>query len=115
MERIQTTAVFPSIAADALSEFKQVAADLVETAREESGTTQYDWFFSADETQCVVRESFATSHDVLVHMGNAGGRLGRLVALGGGLRLELYGDPSPELRSALVAFDPPIYAFAQGK
>jgi hypothetical protein len=114
VERIQTTAVFPSIAPSNLDEFKQVAADLLETARGESGTTQYDWFFNADQTQCVVRESFATSADVLVHMGNAGGRLGRLVALAGGLRLELYGDPSPELRSALMAFDPPIYAFAQG-
>ena len=48
-------------------------------------------------------------------MANAGARLGRLVELGGGVRIELFGNPSPELRAALAAFDPPVYAFAQGK
>ena len=115
MRRIQTTGVFPSIAASALTEFKQIAADLLDGALNESGTLEYDWFFNADETQCVVRETFADSDAALAHMANAGARLGRLVELGGGVRIELFGNPSPELRAALVAFDPPVYAFAQGK
>jgi quinol monooxygenase YgiN len=115
MERIQTTATFPSIAAEALSEFKKLAVELLDAAREEPGTTQYDWFFNSDETQCVVRESFANSDAVLAHMRSAGAQVGRLFELGGGLRLELFGSPSEELRSALVALDPPVYTFAQGK
>ena len=115
MERIQTTAVFPSIAASELAEFKRVAADLLQAAREEPGTTQYDWFFNADETSCIVRETFADSDAVLAHMRNAGARVGRLIELGGGLRLEVFGSPSEEVRAALSALNPPVYSFAQGK
>src|SRR3954452_25282209 len=111
MERIQSTAVFPSISPACLSEFKQVAQDLLDTVRQEPGTIQYDWSFNDDETQCVVRETFDNSGAVLTHMSNTGALVGRLVELGGGLRLDVFGDASEELRAALVGFDPPIYTF----
>jgi Antibiotic biosynthesis monooxygenase len=98
-----------------LAEFKQLAAEALDAVRGEPGALQYDWFFSDDGTRCVVRETYANSDAVLAHVDNVGPLLGRLVELGGGLELEVFGEPSEALRNALAAFNPPVYSFVQGK
>ena len=114
MEELQVTAVFPNIAPDGLAEFKELAAQAVEQAGTEPGTLQYDWFLSDDGRRCVVRERYASSEAVLAHLGNAGAMLGRLVELAGGVELEVFGEPSPELLAATSAFQPVIYAYVHG-
>ena len=79
MDAIQASARFPKIEATHLVEFKQLAADALDSARGESGTLQYDWFFSDDDTQCVVRETYRDSEAVLAHLGNVGPLLGRMI------------------------------------
>jgi len=115
MEQIQASATFPTIAANDLSEFKQLAAQALDAARGEPGTLQYDWFFSDDGTRCVVRETYRSSDDVLAHLGNVGPLLGRLVELGGGLELEVFGEPTPALRDATAALQPRTHSYFQGK
>jgi hypothetical protein len=115
MERIRAISLFPSISASALAEFKQVAADLLERTQQEPGTLEYEWYFNSDETQCIVHESFVDSDAVLVHIGNAGDLSGRIVELGGGVRLEVLGDPSDDLRAALAGFGAPVFAYDRGK
>jgi hypothetical protein len=115
VEKLQASAKFPAIEPGNVSEFKQLAAELLEVARGELGTLQYDWFFSDDGTQCVVRETYASSDAVLVHLGNVGPLLGRLVELGGGLELEVFGEPSATLREATASFEPLVYSYVQGK
>ncbi len=114
MEKIQVSAVFPNIAPGDLSEFKQVAAEALELTIPEPGTLHYDWFFSEDETKCVVRETYADSGAMLAHLGNVGGLLGRLIELGGGLEPEGFGSPSAELAEAIAPFNPTMYAHFQG-
>ena len=70
MEQLQLTATIPSIPADRLAEFKDLAARALELTRGEEATLQYDWFLSEDETKCVVRETYANSDAVLAHMAN---------------------------------------------
>lgn len=115
MEKIQITATLPNIAAENLAAFKEVAARALELTRAEATTLQYDWFFSDDETRCVVRETYANSDAVLAHLANVGELIGKLAELGGGLEIEAFGDPSPELLEAAAAFEPTIYRFFQGK
>lgn len=115
MEQLQVTATFPSIAPDNLGEFKQLASEVLETARTEEGTLQYDWFLSDDGQQCVVRETYTSSDAALAHVGHVGPQLGRLVELGGGLKLELFGEPSETLRKEIAAFQPLVYSFVHGK
>ena len=46
----------------------------------------------------------------------AQGRSSRgLVELGGGLELDVFGEPSAALRAAVAAFQPRIYSYSQGK
>ena len=115
MEKIQITATLPNIAAENVAAFKEVAARALELTRAEATTLQYDWFFSDDETRCVVRETYANSDAVLAHIANVVELIGKLAELGGGLEIEAFGDPSPELLEAAAAFEPTIYRFFQGK
>ncbi len=115
MEQIQLTATLPSIAPDNLAQFKELAARALELTKGEAATLQYDWFFSEDDTTCVVRETYANSDAILAHMANLGDLIGKLAELGGGLEIEAFGDLSPELAEAAAAFEPTIYRYFQGK
>jgi quinol monooxygenase YgiN len=115
MEHIQLTATLPNIAPGNLADFKELAARALELTSGEEATLQYDWFFSDDETKCVVRETYANSDAVLAHVANMGDLIGKLAELGGGLQIEAFGDPSPELLEAAAVFQPTVYRYFQGK
>ena len=115
MEHIQVTATFPKITPDNLDEFKRLAGEALKIVAGEPGALQYDWFFNADESVCVVRETYENSDAALAHIGNVGEILGPVVQLGGGLELELFGSPSDQLVQALGAFSPTCYSYFQGK
>jgi len=115
VDQIQVTATFPSITPDNLAEFKALAGDALKIALDEPGLLQYDWFFNADESTCVVRETFESSEAVLAHVAGVGAILGPVVELGGGLELEFFGSPSEQVLQALEAFRPTVSSYFQGK
>lgn len=95
--------------ADDLDEFRKRAAQLVDAVAQEPGTERYDWFLSADSTRCVVRELYRDSEAVLAHVQHVGEQLGPMVELGGGLQIDAFGAPTPELREATKPFDATWY------
>lgn len=111
----EITATLPKIAPGDLAEFKQLAAQLLERTKGEAGALRYDWFLNADETKCVVRETYENFDAVLAHMANVGELLGKLAELGGGLEIEGFGPASPQLAEAAAAMHPALYGFFQGK
>ena len=115
MKNIQITAKF-KIHQEKVEEFKKIAADcVVAVAKNEKGkgAIQYDWFFSPDNSECIVREAYTDSNAVLAHMGNVGEMLGQLLAMSD-FELEIYGNPSEELQKAAAALNPKVYSFYQG-
>jgi quinol monooxygenase YgiN len=97
-----------------LNEFKELAAQCCAAVKQnEPGALQYDWFFNEDETECVVRERYADSHAVFAHLGNVGELLGKIQQIGD-MTIEVYGNPSPELRAATAGMNLRIYPFFQG-
>jgi len=113
MEEIQVTARF-NIQEGKFEEFAEIADECIEIVREQdTGTTQYDWFFNEDHDECVVRETYADSDALLEHIDHVGDALGRLLELSG-ITLEIYGDPSPELSKAAAALEPATYHFHAG-
>jgi quinol monooxygenase YgiN len=78
-----------------LAEFQRVASKCMESARtRDSGTLQYDGFFSGDHTECLVHERYRDSEALLEHPANLGGAIGALLetcTISG----ELCGTPSP--------------------
>ena len=115
MEQIQVTARFPQIAKENLDEFKRLAGDALKVTAEDPGVPQYDWFFSQDESSCVVRETYASSEAVLTHLAMVGDTLGTMIELGGGVEVEVFGTPSETLGQAISAMQPNVYPFFQGK
>jgi len=97
-----------------LEEFKAFADGAIQAVREkDTGTRQYDWFLSADGTECVVRERYASSEAVFEHLDHVGAQLAAVPDVAD-LSLELYGEPSPELLKALEAFNPAVFSFFGG-
>jgi len=108
MSQLQVTARL-TIHAGKLAEFKEVAAKCMESVRtKDSGTLQYDWFFSADETECVVHETYRDSEAVLEHIGNLGETMGALLSVSD-MDLEVYGSPSKELAEAAAQLEPSVF------
>jgi quinol monooxygenase YgiN len=80
-----------------LEEFKRAAARCMETVRtKDSGTLQYDWFLSPDQSEGIVEESYRSSEAYLEHVGNLREVLDALRATAS-LSAEVLGTPSPEL------------------
>lgn len=115
MDELQINATFPNIPPENLDEFKKLADQGVEVTRDEEGTLRYDFFLNADGTKCVLREVYASSDAVLAHMGNMGELLGRLIEVGGGIEIEVFGEPSAQLLEAGAALDPTVYSHLEGK
>lgn len=116
MDQIQITARFSNIPSRNLVTFKELAAQALEITTGEAGALQYDWFFNDDESECVVRETYADSNAVLAHVGGLGDLFGQLVEVGGGCSFEVCGRPSTELAAATAGLQLSVYpSYFQGK
>lgn len=104
MSEIQLTATFPSIASEKKAEFTERARSIIEQVAAESGTLRYDWYMSPDGSRCVVRELYTDSQAVVSHVEHVGADLPVLAELGGGLQVDAFGEPSPELREMSAGF-----------
>ena len=115
MDQLQVSARFPRIDPANLAEFKALSSEFVALTRDEPGTLQFTFFLNADQTAAEFRETYADSNCVLAHLAALGAGINRLVELGGGIRIECFGTPSPELMAATAAFAPTIYSYVDGK
>jgi len=79
-----------------LSGFKEQAAEMMRQTREkDTKTLRYDWFLSADGTECEVREGYVDADALLEHahhVAEARDRLFRDFAYDH--EMTLYGEPS---------------------
>ena len=83
-------------------EFKRLATQVVELARaKDTGTLQYDIYFSDDESECIFLERFADSAALIEHNANLGELLQKMLATGS-VSAELFGEPSDALRAMLA-------------
>src|SRR6188472_1725542 len=83
----------------AVEEFKRLSAQCMEIVRaKDTGTLQYDTFFNADETECIVLERFQDSDALVQHGENLAHLMDAIIATGS-VSGELLGDLSAELRA----------------
>lgn len=107
-EALQLTAEFPAVDKADLEAFKALVATAVAGAAEEPGTLGYDWFSDQDESAFFVRERYASSDALLAHAQASAETVGRLAELAGGLKVEIFGDPTPEVIEAMAAIGPTV-------
>ena len=82
-----------------LEGFKSQAAECIsEVKRKDTGTLQYDWFISNDNTECEIRETYENSDDLLAHVENLREPLRILFEqFATDHSVVIYGDPSAQL------------------
>lgn len=103
MAEIQIRGAFPDIASAQLPEFAAVAEEVLTSIRNEAGVLQYDVFVDDGRRAAVVLQRYADSEAVLRTLAATREHVRRLAQLGGGLRMEIFGDPSPQLRQVFAA------------
>ena len=82
-----------------VEEFKRLSGECMEIVRsQDTGTLQYDTYFNADETECIVLERFRDSDALIEHGENLAHLMDAIIATGQ-VHGELLGEPSAELRS----------------
>ena len=96
-----------------LEAFSETAAACLAATRRDPGTQSYEWYLNADRTECVVLEVYDDSNAVLAHLANLGDLFGQLMTVSD-LTIEVFGDPSPELRQVGASVGAKIYGYLQG-
>ena len=82
-----------------LEAFKRQAAECIRQTRErDTKTLRYDWFLSADGTECEIREAYVNSEGLIQHRTHVGDALNTLFAdFADAHAVSVYGDASPQL------------------
>jgi len=114
LENIQLTARF-LIHKGKEDEFKNIANQCLKIVneKEKNTTLQYDWYFDAEGNECVIRETYADSNAIMLHLENLGELIGQFLQIAD-FYPEIYGNPSEEFLKAVEGMNPKIYSFYQG-
>jgi quinol monooxygenase YgiN len=92
-----------------LEEFKRLSAQAMGMVRaKDTGTLQYEVYFSDDQCECIVLERYGDSEALIEHAANLG-ELGAAILATGLVSSALLGDPGAELRAKLA--DGPVRLF----
>jgi len=75
----------------------------------DTGTLQYDWYFSSDDAECLVYERYRDSEVFLEHIANLGETMAALFETCSGSG-EICGTHSAELMKALEGWPVRIYS-----
>ena len=94
---------------DKLEEFKRLAQKCMESVRtKDSGTLQYDFYFNADQSECIVYERYRDSDALLEHVANLGDLMGAMMQVSS-ISGEILGTPSPKLKQAVEGAGVQVY------
>ena len=82
----------------------------------EPDTITYEFYLNKDETKCIVNETYANSEAALAHNDSAASQiiLPKICDVGKINRIEVYGNPSEELRKLLANFGAHTYNLFAG-
>jgi quinol monooxygenase YgiN len=93
-----------------LQEFKDLQEQCMAVVRDkDTGTLQYEIFFTADSSECIVYERYRDSDALLEHLSNLGALTTAIfqVCFGSG---EVLGTASPRLKKALEGSPVRVYS-----
>jgi len=93
-----------------LGEFKRLSAECMEIVREkDSGTLQYEIYFNADQSECIVLERYRDSDALIEHFEHLSHLMEPILATGS-VSGDLLGDLSPELRAKMAGSGVRLFA-----
>jgi quinol monooxygenase YgiN len=79
--------------------FKRQASECIrQTKEKDTKTLRYDWFLSADQTECEIREAYESAEGLVEHRMHIGEALDKLFGeFADSHAVTVYGEPSPQL------------------
>ena len=92
----------------------QTAQSVARVMADEPGTLRIEAFLSKDETEFVYLDTYADSEALLAHMANVAAALSNPDAPSELTSIELFGNPSPEVRAALEPMGVKIWSYVDG-
>jgi quinol monooxygenase YgiN len=110
METIRIIATFTSIAPEDLERFKAAVVELTELVASEEGTLEYSYYLTADETKCMMIETYAGAEALAIHTNHVGHLLGSLFESGGSVEVNILGHAPQSLVEATAALQPTMYS-----
>ena len=88
-----------------LEDFRALMQEMVASTEAESGTQGYEWFLSEDDGSCHINERYADSDAVMAHLRSFGANFAeRFLGCVTPTSIDVYGDPSDEVRAGLAGF-----------
>ena len=97
-----------------ITDFKVLMVEMVAAAKLESGTLVYEWYFSEDNSRCIINERYRDSNALLAHMRASGRFSERFLASAKITRLRILGDPDAAVRAALVGLNTEYLSLGEG-
>jgi len=99
-----------------LDAFKELMAEMVETARGDApDMLNYEWFLSDDGAHCQVYERYKSSAVAMAHLTTYRRSFAeRFLEAVTPTRMFVYGDPDDAVRGALSDFEPVYFAMIGG-
>jgi hypothetical protein len=93
-----------------LEAFQALVREQIESAKNEEGTLQYEWYFNADNTVSHTYERYRDSEAIVAHASIFGSKFAeRVLQVCDPVKLEVYGSPNDEAKGLLNAYNPSNY------
>ena len=102
------------VRAGKLEGFKQQAAEMMRVTKDrDQGTLAYDWFLSADGTECEVHEAYVDADALVDHAFNVReARDAMFAEFAYDHQMAFYGEPTPRLEELVKKIGVNVTAFA---
>ena len=99
-----------------LAEVETIAQQMVEVSRQEPGTLGYHFLLSADRTRCRLLEGYTDAAAIQAHFNGPAVQefVPKLLQVASVNRMEVYGDPGPQVSGMVAGFGAEIFCSWQG-
>jgi quinol monooxygenase YgiN len=98
------------------AEFEAIVKQMSAVSEKEAGTLGYHFFLSADRKRCRLVEGYADSAAITAHFNGPAVQqfVPQMVQVSSPVRMEVYGDPGPQVAAMASAFGAEIFAAWEG-
>lgn len=97
-------------------QFEAIAKQMVSASEQEPGTLGYHFVLSADHKRCRLVEGYADIAAITCHFNGPAVQqlVPKLLQVATPTRMEIYGDPGPEVRSMATNFGAEVFLAWEG-
>ena len=99
-----------------LDEFERIARQMVSVSEHEPGTLGYHFLLSADRKSCRLVEGYTDADAITGHFNGPAVQqyVPQMLQVATPTRMEIYGDPGPQVAAMAAAFGAEIFTAWQG-